>query len=249
MYHSLPAPQHSQRQNIPRILIIPVLAALTCAVMLVHGNVAKDWQDEFHMAHRTLTPTGASIYSILFPGYQLVLASKHAKLTATVLDETKEINGIMTRVVEEREERHGALYAISRNFVALDQDTGDMFYFGEAVDFYQHGYVVSHAGSWQAYTKGSRPGLLIPGAPHVGMKYYQELAPGVAMHRTEVLSISDPVSTPAGAWQECVTMVEIEASKDKWLDLLAPKEYRVYAPGIGLVQEQAMQLVRYGYIK
>src|SRR5262245_65928514 len=109
MYHYLPSPQHSQRQNMPRNWIIPVLTALTYAMVLVHGIVAKDWQDEFHMAHRPLTPTGASTYSILFPGYQLVLASKHAKLTITVLDETKEINGIMTRVVEEREERHGTL--------------------------------------------------------------------------------------------------------------------------------------------
>src|SRR2546427_7583482 len=240
------------RQATLQALIMTVLTALTafvCAVVMTSAPLAQGWQDEFHLATRKLTPTGASTYSILFPGYQIVLASKQAKLTTTVLEETKEINGIMTRVVEEREERHGALYAISRNFVALDQDTGDVFYFGETVDFYQHGHVVSHAGSWQAYTKGSRPGLLIPGAPHVGMKYYQELAPGVAMHRAEVLSISDTVSTPAGAWQECVTMVEIEASKNKWLDLLAPKEYQVYAPGIGLVQEQAMKLVRYGYIK
>ena len=57
MYHSLLSPQHSQRQNIPRIWIIPVLAVLTGAVVLVHGIVAKDWQDDFHIANRTLTPT------------------------------------------------------------------------------------------------------------------------------------------------------------------------------------------------
>jgi len=67
MYHSLPTPQHSQKQNMPRILIIPILTALTCAVVLVHGIVAKDWQDEFLMANRTLTPTGASKYSIISP--------------------------------------------------------------------------------------------------------------------------------------------------------------------------------------
>ena len=247
MYHSLPAPQHSQRQNMPRILIITVLTALTCAAVLVHGIVAKDWQDEFHMGNRTLTPTGASTYSILFPGYQLVLASKHAKLTITVLDETKEINGIRTRVVEEREERHGTLFYVSRNFVAIDQKTSDVFYFGETVDYYKQGKVVSHAGSWQAYTNSNRPGLIIPGDPHAGMTYYQELAPSIAMERAEILSIADKVLTPAGAWNSCVTMVAY--IKNKWLDLIAPSKYRAYAPGIGIVQEQDMKLVRYGYIK
>ena len=231
----------------PRILIIPVLAALTCAVMLVHGIVAKDWQDEFLMANRTLTPTGASKYSIISPGFQLVLASKYAKLTITVLDETKEINGIMTRVVEEREEHHGALFEVSRNFVAIDQKTGDVFSFGETVAFYKQGKVVSHAGSWQAYTNSNRPGLIIPGDPHAGMTYYQELAPGVAMERAEILSIADRVPTPAGAWNNCVTMVAY--TKNKWLDLTSPSEYRAYAPGIGIVQEQDMKLVSYGYIK
>ena len=247
MYHSLPASRHSQRQNIPRILIITVLTVLTCAVMLVHSIVAKDWQDEFLMANRTLTPTGASKYSIISPGFQLVLASKYAKLTITVLDETKEINGIMTRVVEEREERHGALFEVSRNFVAIDQKTGDVFSFGETVAFYKQGKVVSHAGSWQAYTNGNRPGLIIPGDPHAGMTYYQELAPGVAMGRAEILSIADRVPTPAGTWNNCVTMVAY--IKNKWLDLIAPSEYRAYAPGIGIVQEQDMKLVSYGYIK
>jgi len=231
----------------PRIWIIPVLTALTCAVVLVHGIVAKDWQDEFHIANRTLTPTGASAYIILFPGYQLVLASKHTKLTIIVLDETKEINGILTRLVEEREERHGTLFSVSRNFVAIDQKTSDVFYFGETVAYYKQGKVVSHAGSWQAYTKDNRPGLIIPGTPHAGMTYYQELAPGVAMERSRILSTADRVPTPAGTWNNCVTMVAF--MKNKWLDLIAPGKYRTYAPGIGVVQVQGMKLVSYGYIK
>ncbi len=247
MYGWLPAPHPSHRYTILPMVILTVLPILTCVMVLVYGSMAKDWQDDFHMAQRTLTPTGVSPYSILVPGFQIVLASKHAKLTITVLDETKEIHGVLTRVVEEREERHGALYEISQNFVALDQDTGDVFYFGETVDFYQHGHVVSHAGSWQAYTKSNRPGLLIPGAPHVGMTYYQELAPGVAMDRAEIVSIADRVHTPAGAWTHCVSMVAY--TKNRWLDLIAPSEYRAYAPGIGVIQEQDMKLVSYGYSK
>ncbi len=111
----------------------------------------------------------------------------------------------------------------------------------------QHGHMVSHAGSWQAYTQSHRPGLLIPGVPHVGMTYYQELAPGVAMERAEIVRLADRVHTPAGAWNQCVALIVY--TKQKWLDFLAPGVYRAYAPGIGVVQEHDMKLVRYGYIQ
>jgi hypothetical protein len=79
------------------------------------------------------------------------------------------------------------------------------------------------------------------------MTYYQELAPGVAMERAEILSTADRVPTPAGTWNNCVTMVAY--MKNKWLDVIASGKYRTYAPGIGVVQVQGMKLVSYGYIK
>ena len=241
----LPAPLPRQRHQIWHSVLLTVVPALLCVVVLVYESLAKDWQEDFHLAQRTLTPTGVAPYSILVPGFQLVLASTAATLTITVLEETKAIHGVLTRVVEEREERHGAVYEMARNFVALDPATGDMFSFGETVDVYQHGHVVSHAGSWQAYTQGARPALLLPGAPHVGLTYYQELAPGVAMARAEIVSLADRVHTPAGTWTPCVTLVAY--TTPRWLDLLAPSEYRAYAPGIGVIQANNMKLVRYGY--
>jgi hypothetical protein len=222
-----------------------MFTALVGAVVGMSTLLATDWQDEVPIAHRPLTPTGAAPYSLLLPGFQLILASRSATLTFTVLEETKEINGIVTRVVEEREARYSTVYAISRNFVALDAATGDVVYFGETVDAYQHGRVVSHPGAWQAYTNSARPGLLIPGAPRAGMKYYQELEPGVAMDRARVLQVGAVVHTPAGTWHDCVIMAA--SSTHKWLDLFAPKEYQAYAPGIGLVQKKDMYLVSYGY--
>jgi hypothetical protein len=60
------------------------------------------------------------------------------------LNDTKEItltNGtgtrtIMTRVVEERESVDGELAEVSRNGCARCIETGDIYYFGEEVDFY-----------------------------------------------------------------------------------------------------------------
>lgn len=225
--------------------VTALLAMLSsCAVPPQAQGAASspgDWQEEFNLADRELTPTGESKFFILKPGFQTTLASGNDRLVITVLDETKVINGITTRVVEEREEKNGQLYEIARNFYAMDPETGDAFYFGEEVDFYKAGKVTGHAGAWMAYDNGSKPGLIMSGAPKVGMKYYQELAPGVAMDRAEVMRVSETCKTPAGEFKNC--LVTRESSK-----LEPAVEQKRYAPGIGLIQDQAMKLVSYGYV-
>ena len=94
----------------------------------------QDWQAEFNLADRKLVDVGEARYFILVPGFQIVLESRKAKMTITVLEETKKINGISTRVVEEREEAGGTWLEISRNFFAMDEKKGEVFYFGEEVD-------------------------------------------------------------------------------------------------------------------
>jgi len=76
----------------------------------------------------------------------------------------------------------------------------------------------------------------------VGMKYYQEIAPGVAMDRAEVLSLDEVLKTPAGDFPNSLKTQEGTA-----LNLLE-KEFKTYAPGIGLIQDQKLLLVDYGYI-
>lgn len=206
-------------------------------------TATEEWQEDFALSSRELSDSGEATYFILEPGFQIVLASQKAKLTITVLDETKVINGVTTRIVEEREEVNEALYEISRNFFAIDEDTGDVFYFGEEVDFYENGEIVRHSGEWLAYEDGNSPGLIMPGTPAEGMRYYQEIAPGVAMDRAEVLTVSEVFETPAGEFENC--LVTEESSP------LEPgiKEYKTYAPGIGMIQDESLKLVSYGYLE
>jgi Concanavalin A-like lectin/glucanases superfamily len=53
------------------------------------------------------------------------------ELTITVLNETKMVDGVETRVVEERETKGGKLKEVSRNYFAISKRTNDVFYFGE----------------------------------------------------------------------------------------------------------------------
>lgn len=219
-------------------------ALLACSNILPQSINAssQDFQEDFNLADRKLTDTGESKYFILKPGFQTVYESQTEKLIITVLDETKEINGITTRVVEEREEKNGKLVEVSRNFFAIDQETGDVFYFGEEVDDYKNGQIVGHGGAWIAYEGENKPGLIMSGTPEVGMAYYQEVAPGVAMDRAEVISISETFETPAGEFENCLVTEESSAIE-------RAVERKTYAPGIGLLQDQSLLLISYGYIE
>lgn len=237
------------RINLIFLITILLIALSACSTTGVDSAAREmdesaapgEWQEEFNFDQRELADSGESTYFILQPGFQIVLESNRARLVITVLEETKDINGIRTRVVEEREEINGELYEISRNFFAIDPESKDVFYFGEEVDFYENGEIVRHSGEWLAYEDGNKPGLIMPGTPEEGMKYFQEIAPGVAMDRAEVISVSETYETPAGEFED--SLVTEESTP---LEPLV-KEYKRYAPGIGMIQDETLKLVSYGY--
>ncbi len=225
-----------------------VLAIALMAVSCVNSQNASSqkessWQEEFGLAARNLVPTGRNQFFILEPGFQLVFENEEEKLTITVLNETRKVDGITTRVVEEREWEKGELIEVSRNFFALCVKTQDVFYFGEEVDMYEEGKLVSHDGAWLAGKNGAKAGLIMPGNPKVGMKYYQEIAPSVAMDRAEILSLEDTLETPAGSFSKCLKTEEGTALDPK------EKELKIYAPGIGLIQDADLLLTQHGFIK
>jgi hypothetical protein len=92
------------------------------------------------------------------------------QVTATVLDETRVVAGVETRVIEERELAKGKLVEVSRNYFAIHKPTRNALYFGEEVDMYEDGKVVGHGGSWLAGVDGAKAGLIMPAsrAPDTG---------------------------------------------------------------------------------
>jgi hypothetical protein len=195
-----------------------------------------DYTSEFSVDRSRLAATGRNPFFVLEPGYQLTYRGGDEEVVITVLDQTEVVDGVVTRVVEERESSGGALVEISRNFFAIDPGTGNVYYFGEDVDDYARGSVVGHSGAWRSGVDGARFGLMMPGSPRVGMKYYQEVAPGVAMDRGEIRSTSDSVQVPAGSFADVVTVVETSALEDE-------KGRKSYAPGIGMIVDDGLTLV------
>lgn len=185
---------------------------------------------------------GRNEFFVLEPGFQLVLEGNDERLAITVLDETRSIDGFITRVVEEREWQSDVLIEVSRSFFAICDRTNDVFYFGEEVDDHRGGEIVEHAGAWIAGSDGAEAGLIMSGDPQVGMKYYQEIAPGVALDRAEVVSLDETLETPAGRFVNCLRTHEGTALDSN------ESEFKMYAPGIGLIQEQALLLTEHGFV-
>jgi hypothetical protein len=224
------------------VLTVAVLAGACGSSAESNPFADPSWQHRFGISDCSLTAAGRNDYLVLEPGFQLVLEGAGEKLAITVLDRTKDVAGVTTRVVEEREWKDGELVEVSRNFFAICPTTSDVFYFGEEVDDVKDGQVVGHSGAWLAGEKGARAGLIMPGKPRVGMKYYQEIAPDVALDRAQVVSLDETVETPAGVFSNCLKSQEGTA-----LDTNA-REFKTYAPGIGLVQEESLALTRYGFV-
>jgi len=130
---------------------------------------------------------GDNPFFSLEPGFQLIPEGEEdgvdIGLTITVLNKTKTIDGIKTRVVEERETHDGELVEVSRNYFAICNRDNSVVYFGEDVDFYEDGVIVGHEGSWRAGVNGARAGIIMPGIQLLGARYMQEVAPGVALDR------------------------------------------------------------------
>jgi hypothetical protein len=228
------------------------MARLICAIFFVgfvgiaiasgRAGAADElagWTSDFSAEKDVLAATGRNSYFVLEPGYQLVLEKGKERLVITVLSETKQVDGVETRVVEERETENGQLIEISRNYFAISKRTGNVYYFGEDVDIYKNGKATSHDGSWLSGAGGARFGLMMAAVPLVGAKYHQEVAPKVAMDRAEIVSVSETFKTPAGEFKNCV--------KTRETTPLEPDVgEKIYAPGVGLIQDGGLVLVRYG---
>ena len=212
------------------------------AVIGVSGQI-KDgrFTEDLMQKDCAFETTGRNQFFILEPGYQLTLESKTGKLVITVLNETRKIGNVETRIVEENESENGKTIEISRNFFAFCKQTGSIYYFGEEVDIYKNGKIDNHEGAWTA-EGNNRAGVAMPGLALLGARYYQEIAPGVAMDRAEIISLSETKTTQAGTFTNCLKTQETTP-------LEPGKEYKLYAPGIGLIQDEDMLLTKYGFVK
>jgi hypothetical protein len=153
-------------------------------------------------------------------------------------DGTKVVDGVLTRVVREMEWEDGELVEVSFNYFARCTRNGGVFYFGEDVDDYEEGEIVGHDGAWLS-GGGNLAGLVMPGNFLVGARYYQEIAPDVALDRGENTADDLVVELPdfVEPFEDCVSVTEgsgLEAND---------QSFKVYCPFVGLVFDDGIELV------
>lgn len=225
--------------------ILIIAAVLLPFQAFAEGATNEGWKDSFPIDTYTMVhKSDKNRYWGLKPGRYVVLGNIEPEgaeyVLITVLKETEIVDGIKTRVIEEREFKNGGLVEISRNFFAMAKETGDVFYFGEDVADYKNGEITGHGGQWRAGVDGARAGLYMPANPVVGMRYYMEIHPDVAMDRAEIFETGATVEAPKETFEQCLIVTEsspLEPDDDS---------YKRYAPGVGMIYDDGLELYRRG---
>jgi hypothetical protein len=174
----------------------------------------------------------------LFPlplGTRLIYRGTEDRLPERVVTdvtwEHKTILGVPVVVVLDRVFLNGELKEKTFDWYAQDED-GNVWYFGEDTKEFEHGRVVSTAGSFEAGKHGARAGVIMRAHPKLGQITAQEFAPGVAEDKGRVLDLDATVTVPYGTLRHCLKQAEFTALEP------AALEYKYYCPGIGVVRER-----------
>jgi hypothetical protein len=155
-----------------------------------------------------------------------------------VTHETKAIEGVSATVVRDTAYENGVLVEDTVDWYAQDTD-GNVWYLGEltyAFEYDDEGNYVetSTEGSWEAGIDGAQPGYIMRAEPGFGASYYQEFAPGVAEDEAIVVGVDQEVSIGLGAFEGVLQTLDTTALEPD------QAEYKYYAPGVGLVLEEAL---------
>jgi hypothetical protein len=174
-------------------------------------------------------------YFSLKPGTKFTYEDKRGieRIEISVTNETKKVMGVTTTVVRTREWKYGALWEDTYDWYAQDR-AGNVWYFGEAVDYYRNGKVAHHAGSWEAGVDGAKPGIIMLADPRVGETYRQEYYRWKAEDMGTVVATDKRVTVPYGTFENCLQI-------EDWSLIEAGREYKYYCPAIGfLVREETI---------
>jgi hypothetical protein len=225
-------------------VLLAIAIALLGAVCLSCHRAHQAWQRSFNVDKTKLRNTGTNRYFRLDPGFHLTLRSISGTDTTitvqTVTPDTFVIDGVATRVMKDSTNNNGELDEVTRDYFAIDSSTHDVYYFGEDVDVYSSGQIIGHTGSWRSGVKGAKFGLFLPGTPRVGQRFYHEVAPGLAMDRAEVKSMTDTVTVPAGSFANCLRTEETSELESGLV------ESKTFGRNVGNVVDADQVLIEYG---
>jgi hypothetical protein len=137
-------------------------------------------------------------------------------------------NGVTARVVRDTARVGGHIVEDTTDWYAQDA-AGNVWYMGEGTAEFENGKVVSRAGSFEAGVGGALPGIIMPAKPEVEQHYRQEYFKGEAEDNGDVLALQQLVEVPTGRYEEALLTRDTSPLEP------TVAEYKLYAPGVGLV--------------
>lgn len=183
-------------------------------------------------------------YLPLIPGTQLVLdgvANRTGeplphRVTFTVTDLVKTVNGVTSRVVWDVDVNEGAVAESELAFFAEDK-AGNVWNTGEYPEEFgldesgQYGFLGAPS-TWVAGQKGANAGVHMPGAPQLGDAYQQGFAPNIKF--LDCAEIVDTHATLPGYQNVLVTHETSPMDRD------GAVQVKNHAPGVGIVSIGAL---------
>lgn len=146
---------------------------------------------------------------------------------------TKVIQGVTTTVVKDILRRtDGSLAEKTHDWYAAD-NTGNVWYFGEATATYTpQGHVNSREGSWQAGVNGAVAGIIMKANPKPTDAYRQEFYAGHAEDQAWTVQVNAHVRVPLRSFDHVVRSFEWSKLEPNVVSV------KFYARGFGIVTEQ-----------
>jgi hypothetical protein len=95
---------------------------------------------------------------------------------------------------------------------------------------------IQHRLSWRHGRAGATAGVIVPGLPLLGARYFQEIAPGTALDRAEVMQLNTRARTPYGTFDGVLVTEETTPLEPD------ARETKMYAPGVGLIVDAELRL-------
>jgi hypothetical protein len=150
------------------------------------------------------------------------------RVVSTVTDLSKEINGVNSVVVWERDYNDGQLVEAELGFFAQDND-GNVWHMGEYPEEYEDGEF-DKAPGWLAGFEGATAGIAMRAQPRPGTPgYAQGYAPPPInwIDRGRVYKVGQKTCVPVDCYEDVLVIEEFERNK--------PGAYQLkyYAPGVG----------------
>jgi len=177
-------------------------------------------------------------YRPLRPGTRWVYEGKTEdgleRKVVEVTDDTRVVMGVRCLVVRDVVTLDGQLYEDTVDWFAQDRD-GAVWNFGEETRKKTDDGSFTLAGSWEAGVNGALPGIVMPARPASGETFRQEYLPGEAEDMGRILRVDDARRVRFGSFLGVVVIRD-------WSPLdPGAVEHKYYAPGIGLIREEAVE--------